>query len=126
MFDLPTPEERAQIWPIHLRRWKVAEKGYELPQDDGWTGAEIRNCCMVAYRTRRSLREAALFITPQARIDAENIDRLRQQANGRYLSASYPGFYQYSRIAAAPITALAAGTARRAIAVEDAPQRGRS
>ena len=122
MFDLPTAEERAQIWPIHLRRWKLADKGYELPPDDGWTGAEIRNCSMVAYRTRRSLCEAAVFITPQARIDAENIDKLRQQANGRYLAASYPGFYQYNRMAVAggigPVTT--AGL-RRSIAVEDGP-----
>jgi len=113
MFDLPTPEERAQIWPIHLQRFQLADKDYELPTDDGWTGAEIRNCALVAYRTRRSLRDAAVFITLQARIDAENIDKLRQQANGRYLSASYPGFYQFNRTAASVPT----GT-RRSIAVE--------
>jgi hypothetical protein len=123
MFDLPTPEERAQIWPIHLKRWKLWDRQYELPPDEGWTGAEIRNCAMVAYRTRRSLREAAMFITPQARIDAENIDKLRQQANGRYLSASYPGFYQYNRMAAAPAIAPVVIGAKRAITVEEGPGR---
>ena len=117
MFDLPTPEERAAIWPIHLQRFQLIDKQYELPTDDGWTGAEIRNCCLVAYRTRKSLQEAAQFVTPQARIDAENIERLRQQANGRYQSASYPGLYQYNRVASAlPVSPL-----RRAIAVEEEP-----
>jgi hypothetical protein len=111
--------ERAKIWPIHLKRWQLAEKNYELPPDDGWTGAEIRNCCMVAWRTRRSPAEAAQFITPQARIDAENIDKLRQQANGRYLSASAPGFYQYGRTAAPLVAAATAAGLRRTIAVED-------
>lgn len=77
----------------------------------------------MAYRTRRPLQEAAVFITPQARIDAENIDRLRQQASGRYLSASCPGFYQYSRMAAAP--ALAPLT-RRTISVDEEPASARS
>jgi hypothetical protein len=122
MFDLPSPEERAKIWPIHLNRRRLAEKNYDLPPDDGWTGAEIRNCCMVAWKTRRSLAEAAMFVTSQARIDAENIDKLRQQANGRYLWASAPGFYQYSRAASAPV---AAGTGlRRTIAVEDVTNGG--
>ena len=125
MFDLPTAEERLKIWPIHLKRWRLTEKNYELPPDDGWTGAEIRNCCMVAWKTRRSLVEASMFVTPQVRIDAENIDKLRQQANGRYLSASVPGFYQYSRTAAATVTAMAGNGLRRTISVDEVVGSGR-
>src|ERR1700684_2072783 len=38
-FDLPTAEERGTIWKIYLKKYGVSG---ELPNDDGWTGAEIK------------------------------------------------------------------------------------
>jgi len=53
-FDLPTAEERDAIWRIYLQRYGVTG---ELPDDEGWTGAEIKECCRKAARLRISLRE---------------------------------------------------------------------
>jgi SpoVK/Ycf46/Vps4 family AAA+-type ATPase len=58
-FDLPTSEERVLIWQLYCKKFNVSG---ELPNDTGWTGAEIRNCCTIAYRLKLSLREAAEFI----------------------------------------------------------------
>jgi hypothetical protein len=104
-FDLPTEEERRAIWAI----WKAA---YSLGlddsliasfvpsdraalNDDGWTGAEIRQCCDVAWRLKIKLSEAAQFVVPVARAAADEIEALRRQASGRFLSASYPGVFNY-------------------------------
>lgn len=96
-FDLPTAEERAGIWKIHTARYEgkgITDFTALLPDDTGWTGAEIRNCCKLAWQLSIPLKEAAQFIIPVARMDAEGIERLRSQATGRWLSASYAGVYK--------------------------------
>lgn len=91
-FDLPTAEEREAIWRIYLRKYSMSG---ELPNDEGWTGAEIKECCRKAYRLGITLSEAALYIVPVSRSAAEQIKALRQMASGKFLSASAPGVYQY-------------------------------
>jgi hypothetical protein len=91
-FDLPTPEERKLIWKIYLDKYRVSA---ELPEDDGWTGAEIKECCQKAYRLKISLQQAASYIVPVARSAAEQIKNLRLQASGKFISASVAGVYQY-------------------------------
>lgn len=98
-FDLPSPEERDAIWRIYAAKYEVAGP---RPQDDNWTGAEIRECCRKAYRLRISLQESAAYIVPVARSASEQIESLRQQSSGKYLSASHPGVYEYGKIATAP------------------------
>jgi len=50
-FDLPSAEERKAIWEIYLKKWNLSG---ELPDDEGWTGAEIKECCQsVAPETFR-------------------------------------------------------------------------
>jgi hypothetical protein len=93
-FDLPTVEERKIIWELYVK--KYGHNGAELPVDTGWTGAEIKQCCDVAYRLGVSLIEAAEFVVPVSRSAAEAIESLRKMANGRFLSASYKGVYQYN------------------------------
>lgn len=97
-FDLPTAAEREKIWGIY-------EKKYELegprPPDDGWTGAEIRQCCQIAWRLKRPLTYAAGFIVPVARAAADQINGLRKQASGRFISANVPGVYQFTEQATA-------------------------
>jgi len=108
-FDLPTAEERESIWRIYCKKFG---RGDEVPNDEGWTGAEIRQCCDLAYRLKSSLQEAATYIVPVSRSAADQIDRLRQQANGRFISASNPGVYRYDKTAGVSTTA-------RTISVED-------
>jgi len=90
-FDLPDAEEREAIWRIYLDKWPVPDA--ERPCDDGWTGAEIKECVRKAWRLGLSLQESANYIVPVAKSAADQIESLRRQASGRFLSASRPGPY---------------------------------
>jgi hypothetical protein len=91
-FDLPSVEERQAIWKIYQERWSLAG---DQPDDEGWTGAEIRECCRKAWRLNLSLKESADYIVPVSRSAADQIESLRRQASGRFLSASRPGVYTF-------------------------------
>lgn len=93
-FDLPTKEEREPIWDIYLRKYGLDVQA--LPNADGWTGAEVRQCCDMADRLGLSLVEAARFVVPVSVSAREKIQTLRQEASGRYLSASDEGVYRFS------------------------------
>ena len=103
-FDLPSPEERTAIWKIYLSKYGVSG---ELPDDDGWTGAEVKECCRKAYRLKMTLKESAEYIVPVSRSAADQIKALRQQASGKFISASNPGVYQFQEAAAAARTGRA-------------------
>jgi len=95
-FDLPDFEERASIWATLIKRYGLNEEQHQLsnpPDDDRWTGADIRNVCSIAYRLKCSLEEASTFITPVAKSDPASIERLRKLADGAFLSASKIGTY---------------------------------
>lgn len=100
-FDLPTPEERGSIWALNLQRFGLAKSNDpdndwpDLPKDDDWTGANIRDCCKKAWALDIPLKEAASQIVPLARKDPHLVERLRQAANGNWLSTSQPGAYTY-------------------------------
>jgi hypothetical protein len=89
-FDLPSAEERAAIWNIYRTKWDLSG---DLPDDDGWTGAEIKECCRKAWRLKLSLKESAEYIVPVSRSAADQIESLRRQATGRFLSGSTPGIF---------------------------------
>jgi len=93
-FDLPTADERAKIWAIYLKQFEIE---YANVADEGWTGAEIKQCCEIAWRLGCSLKEAAAFIVPVAKSAGDKISDLRKQASGRFLSASYAGVYEQDR-----------------------------
>lgn len=107
-FDLPTKEERANIWTITLARFELPAD-MERPNDEGWTGAEIRNVVELAWRMRCSLAEAARFIVPVSVSDPGSIDKLRTLAHSKFLSASNPGVYVHAK---APNAAPALATGR--------------
>jgi len=92
-FDLPTDDEKSLIWPIHLRKRGLDLK-MKRPDDRGWTGAEIRNCCEMAWNLSIPLVKAADYIVPVAKADPERVRQLRSLANGRFLSAATPGVYR--------------------------------
>lgn len=102
-FDLPDAEERQSIWNIWAARYGLSLQGekvgrnrsvYVMPDDAGWTGAEIKQCCDIAYRLGCPLKEAAGFVVPVSRSASEQLERLRKAAEGRFLSASRPGVYR--------------------------------
>jgi ATPase family associated with various cellular activities (AAA) len=98
-FDLPDAEEREAIWGIYLKKYGVSG---ELPNDAGWTGAEIKECCRKAHRLKMNLKGAAQFTIPVSRSAAEQIKTLRQMASGKFLSASKQGVYRYEEEAEGP------------------------
>lgn len=100
-FDLPTAEEREAIWMLYALKYGIVSKAQVRPKDDGWTGAEIRTCCDLAARLNLTVVEAAAYIVPVAKSAAESIQKLRESASGRFISASEPGVYQHNK----PLTA---------------------
>lgn len=98
-FDLPSAEERSAIWPIYMAKYGIAAQA--LPDDAGWTGAEIKECCKTADALQCTLTEAADYVVPVSRSAAEQIRTLREQASGKFISASEPGVYQYRETAPA-------------------------
>lgn len=112
-FDLPDADERALIWNIYLKKYKV--KDQKKPADVGWTGAEIEQCCDIARRIGSTLEEAATFIVPVAKAAAEQIANLRRQADGRFISASKPGVYRFTDAA----IATQPGAATRQVTVRE-------
>ena len=88
-------QERKAIWDIYLEKWSLSG---ELPDDEGWTGAEIKECCRKAWRLKLSLQESAEYIVPVSRSAADQIEALRRQASGRFLSAAQPGVFTPSLV----------------------------
>lgn len=116
-FDLPTPAERDVIWGINLKRYGLTDG--ERPDDRGWTGADIRNCCDVAWRLRCSFCAAAGYLVPVAKSNPEAVDALRLMARGRFLSASKPGPYQGPEEGAVTPPGAAEQDAERKVRVMD-------
>lgn len=92
MFDVPTTETRAGIWEIQLAAYGLDAK-QERPADAGWTGAEIRNCCKIAWEEGLSLVDAGRLIVPVTVSNKDDFDALRTGAVGKFLDAQRPGLY---------------------------------
>jgi hypothetical protein len=91
--DLPNEEERNGAWKFHAKKYELKDKN--RPSDDeGWTAAEIEQCCEMAHDMDMTLLEASEYVTPVAVSAKESIDRLRAFAAGRFIAASYPGKYK--------------------------------
>jgi hypothetical protein len=106
-FDLPDEAERAVIWNIYIQHFGLNPK-QEIPNSDGWSGANIRDCCHAAYRLNCGLMAARDYIVPISASAAEEIEMLRSQANGRFISASNAGVYRYNSPNAPVVTDPAA------------------
>lgn len=94
--DLPGAREKEQIWRLYLERFGI-DPAQRRPEDREWTGAEIRACCRLASLLDIPLAEASSNIVPVAITAGESVERLRNWAAGRCLSAERPGVY--SRVA---------------------------
>jgi SpoVK/Ycf46/Vps4 family AAA+-type ATPase len=91
-FDMPTKVEKLAIWKVWLKKFNLADKPYQ--DDEGWVGRNIRQCCESAYMEGCSVAEAAKDIVPVSMQERDDVKTLRAQADGRYLSANYPGVYK--------------------------------
>jgi len=100
-FDLPDAEERAAIWKIYMNKWKIPSQ--DMPNDVGWTGAEIKQAATLVSRLSKpgnpfTLKEAAQYIVPVAVSAGAAIEGLRKSADKRFISASHPGYYEYKAL----------------------------
>ncbi len=98
-FDLPDATEREAIWRIYLEKYELEAdanvKAFSAKYD-GWTGAEIRQCCDIAWRTGMSVDQSSVFVVPVSKSASGDISELRKQASGRFLSASKKGVYYWA------------------------------
>ncbi|MBL6704492.1 MAG: AAA family ATPase, partial [Planctomycetaceae bacterium] len=90
--DLPGKEQKQAIWRMYLDLFGI-EGDQRLPDDQNWTGAEVRACCRLAALLDVPLVQAAQNIVPVAITAAESVDQLRSWASGRCLSADKSGIY---------------------------------
>ena len=107
--DLPSTAEKARIWDIYLKLYQLPQQ--DLPRTEDWTGAEIKSCCRLAALLDLSLVEAAKQVVPVAVTAAESVERLRNWASGRCLSASVPGLYQRAGLVTGQRRQVRRGTA---------------
>ena len=90
--DLPRRDQKNRIWQLYLAKYGL-DPGQAKPADRDWTGAEIKACCRLAALLDVPLLEAARNVVPVAVTAGESIERLRNWAAGRCLSADRPGTY---------------------------------
>jgi hypothetical protein len=90
--DLPGKEQKQSIWRLYSDLFGI-EADQRLPEDQDWTGAEIRACCRLAALLDVPIVQAAQNIVPVAITAAESVERLRNWASGRCLSADKTGIY---------------------------------
>jgi AAA+ superfamily predicted ATPase len=99
--DLPTEDERLEIFQIHLKKRGVNPDEIQLHRlrriTQGWTGAEIEQCVVSALTQIRlkdkaiefeDLHQAALGVIPLSKTMREQVDHIRSWAYDRAVRAS--------------------------------------
>ena len=90
--DFPGHEQKQAIWQLYLDLFEI-DRDQKLPNDESWTGAEVRACCRLAALLDVPLIQAAQNVVPVAATAAEAVERLRTWASGRCLDADRGGIY---------------------------------
>ena len=93
--DLPSKEQRQAIWDIYIPLFDL-DPSQPKPEDDQWTGAEVKACCRLAALLDVPLVAAAQNVVPVAVTAAESVERLREWASGRSLDADKSGIYAFN------------------------------
>lgn len=91
--DLPGADERPAIWKYWAKRYGIDAAEDLGFSDNGWTGAEIKACCDVSFRTGMPLLASSKYIVPVCKSAADQIQALRTLANGKFLCANREGVY---------------------------------
>ena len=99
--DLPSEDERVEIFKIHLNRRGVNSAAFDLKQltsfTNGWTGAEVEQCVVSAVTkaqlggrevSEEDLVAVAAKIVPLSRTMHEQINHIRGWAFQRAVKAS--------------------------------------
>jgi hypothetical protein len=98
-YDFPDEEERAALWKLYMKQYSLPDQA--IPPSQGWVGREIESACEKADMMNKPLVEVARFVVPQTISQRSKLEEVRSAASGRYLSASYPGLFQSTRIQSA-------------------------
>jgi hypothetical protein len=93
--DLPDRKQKDEIWSLYINRYGL-DPNEKRPVDEQWTGAEIKSCCRLAALLDAPLIQAAENVVPVAITSSESVQRLREWADGRCLSAEQLGVYRTS------------------------------
>ena len=91
--DLPSRQEKDTIWELYVSGYGLAPD-QQRPNDDSWTGAEIKSCCRLASLLDLPLMQAAQNVVPVAVSAGESVERLRSWAASRCLDANNGGVFQ--------------------------------
>lgn len=99
--DLPTEEERTEIFRIHLQKRSINPDELQVGRlkkiTQGWTGAEIEQCVVSALTAARledrppsfaDLHQAAQNVVPLSKTMREQVDHIRSWAFDRAVRAS--------------------------------------
>lgn len=95
-FDEPRTTEKQQIWKIQGKKYNL-NLG-TLPNDDHWTGREIKQCCEKAEALGISVFDASQWVIPVTVSEKDRINDMRASAHEKYLSASVTGPYQHTEV----------------------------
>lgn len=101
-FDAPDADELQGIMKLKISAYGL-DPAQQFPDMTNWTGRDVDNCARKADTLGISLVEASDYIVPLLTSHKEQMDTLRQSANGRFLSASKPGVYEYHPAVVKPV-----------------------
>lgn len=102
--DLPSEEEREQIWRQYTAKYSIPWEQYLAVKDAGFTGAEIEECCYSARKLKLSLHEASQEIVPVSKSCSEQIEALRERSSERYVCARTGRVYRYNQQSPSVVT----------------------
>ncbi|QDU95172.1 AAA family ATPase [Lignipirellula cremea] len=88
-FDL-NDDELPAIWDAQKRAFGIDDA---TPDVSGWSGRNVQRCCANAWDMGCTLEDASRFVISESVSGAMDLQALREQAEGRFLSASRDGVY---------------------------------
>ena len=89
-FNLPDKAEKEAMWSMYLKKFEIVSTS--LPDDTSWSSRDIYNCCSLASTMNQSPLYVSKYLTTASR-QTEAVEKMRDEANGKFLSTSYPGYY---------------------------------
>jgi SpoVK/Ycf46/Vps4 family AAA+-type ATPase len=107
----PTPVQKATIWQLYMDRFKLEDQ--QLPDDENWTGAEIKGCCRMAALLDKKLVDAAKTIIPVYQRSRESITSMEEYAKTGCLDSETGESFD-SKAAQGEATAAFGGRVRKA------------